>query len=831
MIAKVIVDVPAKQTNRTFDYEIPENLVPWVEIGCRVAVSFGTRFLQGIVIDIQMHSEYGTKIKEIDDVLDVIPTFTKELVELATWMSKEYFSPEILSLQAMIPKALKSEYDRIIKQGYVKIQSSDHHALKMQEIIEFVSTHSKVSLQMIHKRFPEKVNLIKEMVEREILITEQTIKDSLAKKKVKVIRILYTTSQIINLIQSLSQKAIKQKAVLQYFIEHQHSIDHSELLKKFRISSVTIKSLIDKGVIELKEIEFQRDPYANHTFVSTTPKNLTLDQQRAFDRIQHHIKIAQYKTFLLHGVTGSGKTEIYLQAMQSCLLQNKKAILLVPEISLTPQMVQRFKERFGKKVAVWHSRLSAGERYDEWRKMRNQQVDIVVGARSAVFAPFLHIGLIIIDEEHEATYKQEETPKYHAKSIAIKRAQSHQATLILGSATPSLESIQATRDTSMHFPKIKEPYELLSLDHRIENRPLPTVQIVDMRDELKAGNRTMFSRSLYESIHNRLNKQEQMILLLNRRGYATFVMCRSCSYVCSCPHCEISMTFHQNNQTLRCHYCGFSENMVTSCPDCSSKYIRQFGTGTQRIQEELSRLFPGIRTIRMDIDTTAEKGSHEKWLSQFERGEADVLLGTQMVAKGLDFPEVTLVGVLAADSSLNFPDFRAQERTFQLLTQVAGRAGRHHKLGEVIIQSYIPEHPIILASSQHDYLTFAQQELDIRAKLMYPPYRRLIAITCSHEQPPFLLSITQAFVSKLKEFFQLHVGNEYIVADVLGPVASPIARIKDRYRFQCMIKYEGSEATNMYVLDAISQTINFFEDQITKQKLHISVDVDPQYMM
>ncbi len=832
MIAKVIVDVPAKQTNRAFDYVIPFHLESWVEIGSRVAVTFGSRWLQGFVVDIvQVSDQDVQKLKMIDDVLDITPALTKELVQLATWISQTYFCHDITSLQAMLPTALKSKYDKRIRLGHNNMQLNDTYSSLIQEIIDFISTKTSVGLLDIHKKFPQDVQLIKKLISQGILTSEPSMKDSLSTKKILMARVIMSPQQLREMIQFVSSNAKKQKEVLQYFIENQADMVLSELLTHLQVNASTIKVLAQRGVIELIETEVQRDPYASHHFNTTQAKALTDEQQHAFDQIHQQLHENQFKTYVLHGITGSGKTEIYLQTIQTCLDLGKKSILLVPEISLTPQIVQRFKERFGKKVAVWHSRLSAGERYDEWRKMRNQEVDIVVGARSAIFAPFVDIGLIIIDEEHEATYKQEETPKYHARDIAITRAKFHNAVVILGSATPSLESIYAATHISNSSPHTGEAYTLLSLTSRVENRPLPPVKVVDMRDELKLGNRSMFSRPLYEAIEHRLVHKEQMIILLNRRGYATFVMCRSCGYVCTCPHCEISMTFHHMNQSLRCHYCGYAENMVTSCPTCSSTYIRQFGTGTQRIEEELSALFPGIRIIRMDMDTTTEKGSHEKWLSQFERGEADVLLGTQMVAKGLDFPNVTLVGVLAADSSLNIADFRAQERTFQLLTQVAGRAGRHQKAGEVIIQSYTPDHPIIQAARHHDYWSYAQQELHLREKLQYPPYQRLIAITLSHEISTFLISMSQSFATKLKEGFQLLNEQHSINIKVLGPVPSPIAKIKNRYRYQCVIKYPGEVQLNRAMIHMISQSIHFFDDQIMKQKLQISVDVDPQYMM
>jgi primosomal protein N' (replication factor Y) len=483
-------------------------------------------------------------------------------------------------------------------------------------------------------------------------------------------------------------------------------------------------------------------------------------------------------------------------------------------------MVERFKGRFGDEVAVMHSRLSHGERYDEWRKIVERRVRVVIGARSAVFAPFRNIGLIIIDEEHESSYKQEESPKYHAKDVAVERAARHGAAVVLGSATPSLESWQESRERAI---------TLLTMNERVEGRPLPPVAIVDMREELRRGNRTMFSGLLYDKILERLTRREQIVLLLNRRGHSTFVMCRACGYTAGCPHCDISLTYHRISRTMRCHYCGYAERELSVCPDCGSAYIRYFGAGTQKVEEELGKTFPGIRVIRMDVDTTGEKDAHEKLLARFRSRQADVLLGTQMVAKGLDFPDVTLVGVIAADTVLHLPDFRAAERTFQLLTQVAGRAGRHRLPGEVIVQTYHPEHYSVVLASRHDYRGFAEQELSARRARGYPPFRRLILITFLHEQVPVLMRVSEQFVR------DLHAALARIGAggagenpvEVLGPIASPIPRIKDRYRFQCVVKY----AKDLNAAAAVRETFQLYQDTIRQLKLQINVDVNPQVLL
>jgi len=834
MFAKVIVDIPSKQTNRPFDYKVPPLLRRWVEIGCRVGVPFGPRTLQGFVVGISETSEVdAARLKPIQSVLDPVPPLTSELVDLARWISRTYLCHEVSALQAMLPGALKAKYERMIGLGAATGGGQAELVLGEQgAIVDFVRSREAVPFETLMERFPQEGALVKELIAGGVLTEVQVVKDRMNAKKALTV-FPGDPERMEQALAALPSRSHKQKEVLQYLIASPAPVRLTELMERALVGASTVKSLAAGGALALRETEVLRDPYAGRSFARTSPLPLTPEQSRVFGEIQSAVAEQRHEVFLLHGVTGSGKTEVYLQSIQQCLDQEREAIVLVPEISLTPQMVERFKGRFGDQVAVLHSRLSQGERYDEWRKIMRRMVKVVIGARSAVFAPFTRIGLIIIDEEHESSYKQEESPKYHARDIAVRRARQHGAAVVLGSATPSLESLQRTR--SAPEPGAA-PYRLLTMRERVAGRPLPPVHVVDMREELKGGNRSMFSRPLYKAIEERLHKKEQTVLLLNRRGYATFVMCRTCGFVATCPHCDISLTYHQSTRMLRCHYCGYAEREVHECPSCGSEHIRHFGTGTQRVEEELSRLFPGIRVIRMDVDTTTEKGSHEKWLTMFASKMADVLLGTQMVAKGLDFPDVTLVGVIAADTVLNLPDFRSAERTFQLLTQVAGRAGRHQKPGEVFVQTYTPEHYSVLCASRHDYDEFAVQELDIRAQLGYPPFQRLILITFAHEQVPMLVRLAEAFALRLKELARGIGGAGGRGADpsglpegltVLGPVASPLSRIKDRYRFQCVVKYRG----DVPAPELMAQAMALFEEQSAKEKLQISVDVDPQYLM
>jgi len=843
IVARVIVDVPARETDRPFDYEVPEHLASWAEVGSRVAVPFGGRTLQGFIVGFAEEAEVDVRrLKALAGLLDATPPLTPELIELGVWMSRRWVCPLVVALQAMLPAALKGRTEKYLAPADA---SSPHWAASEPaseaELRAVFRKGAAVKWSSLVQQFPEHGPLVKRWLKEGLLTERQQVEDRVA---IKTVATVYPPSpeRLAAAWESLSPQARKQRDALAYLAANPVPMTTAELAEAAGVTPQIVRALADKGIVDIRHETQDRDPYAGREFAPTLPMQLTPAQQAALDPIAAALASSTHHTYLLHGVTGSGKTEIYLQAIQQCLSQGREAIVLVPEIALTPQMVERFKSRFGARVAVLHSRLSQGERYDEWRKIREGRAQVAVGARSAVFAPFSQIGLIVIDEEHETSYKQEESPKYHARDLAIERARMNRAVVVLGSATPSLESFSAAACGNAEGALDAIGY--IALPERVGDRPLPSVQIVDMREELQLGNRAMFSRALKEAIETRLRREEQIVLLLNRRGYSTFVMCRSCGYTCTCPHCDIAMTHHRGARHLRCHYCGHAEPEPTVCPSCQSEHIRFFGTGTQKVEEALASTFPGIRVIRMDVDTTTEKGSHEKWLTMFRERKADVLLGTQMVAKGLDFPRVTLVGVLAADSALRLPDFRAAERTFQLLTQVAGRAGRHELPGEVVIQTYDPAHVAVASVAGHDYDGFVRQELHARSMLGYPPYGRLIAVTFTHESVPMLMSTGETFASKLRDaaasrgiggFDAANVrdrGNgggttAEPVMDVLGPVPSPIPRLKDRYRFQCMVKYRGT-------LDASALTAKVLQDMgdaVKRSGVQIGVDVDPQMML
>ncbi|MGV7117475.1 primosomal protein N' [Paenibacillus kyungheensis] len=839
LIAQVIVDVPSRGTDRPFDYIVPESMRGWLEVGSRVGVPFGPRTLQGFVIGLSGTSETpANKLKSLQELLDLVPPLSEELVELSEWMSAKYACHRITALQSMLPAALKGKAERYIRVaereswvGEDSLFDATESLLTDEEeqIVSHIQKQQEVRMELLSRRFGEQAHIIKSLLQRGILLESRSIRDKVQKKTVRTVSLHLPEDEIRTIIEEFPAKAKRQQEVLTYIADTGGDVPLKEIMTVLGVTASTVKALADKGYIAIIDMEVYRDPYQDRNFTPSTPFTLTDEQQQVYNSIISRINKREQGEYLIHGITGSGKTEVYLQCIQRVIEQDRQAIMLVPEIALTPQMVERFKGRFGDRVAVMHSRLSSGERYDEWRKIREGKSQVAIGARSAIFAPFSNLGLIIMDEEHETSYKQEESPKYHARDVAIHRAHQHNAVVILGSATPSLESYYAARSQANDefMPT------LLEIHGRALGSELPAVEIIDMREELKEGNRSMFSRPLHQAIEDRLEKKQQIVLLLNRRGHSTFVMCRTCGYVAECPNCDISLTYHQRSNSLRCHYCGHAEPAPQICPECSSEHIRYFGTGTQRVEEELAKLFPGIRVVRMDVDTTTQKGSHEKLLNQFRDKKADLLLGTQMVAKGLDFPDVTLVGVIAADSALHLPDFRAAEKTFQLLTQVAGRAGRHHLPGEVIVQTYNPEHYSVIHASRHDYGSFVREELKHRQTLGYPPYCRLALITFSHEKLALLVRIAENYTQMIKDQASKlgwlgsleRFSNEAL--DVLGPVASPIPRLKNRYRFQCMIKWRG----DMDVAKLAEHVAEQLQDSVRDKELLISIDVDPQVLM
>lgn len=618
-------------------------------------------------------------------------------------------------------------------------------------------------------------------------------------QKTQLLATLLNPDLIDQHLDELPPNATKQRQVLLSLKEKPQQLA-SELCSVVGTNHQTLKTLQNKGYLELQSTDIKRQ--INFEAEHKQIPELNSDQKEALAEIINQLN-NHGKPVLLHGVTGSGKTEVYLQAMKYCVAKGQQVIMMVPEIALTAQTIARITQRFPDQIAILHSGLSEGERYDQWIKIFKGEVEIVIGARSAVFAPLKNIGLIILDEEHESTYKQDEGMlKYHTRSVAMERAKHHEAVVLLGSATPSLESYHLA---------LRGNYSLVELPRRVKNLPLPKISLVDMRAEFNNGNRSMLSEELSTRLQHTLDSGDQAIIFLNRRGFSRFVLCRECGYVIECPNCQVSLTYHQVDQGLKCHYCGFRDQLPSSCPECASRYLRQFGSGTQQVDEFLKQSFPKIRTVRLDADTTRTKGAHQRLLNQFKSGKADVLVGTQMIAKGLDFPNVTLVGVLSADLSLNFPDFRASERTFQLLTQVSGRAGRDLKPGNVVIQCYDPTHYSLMAVKSHDYVRFYRQEITFRRELRYPPFGHLARILI---QGPEKIVETEA-----KAIYRTLSQKNFGQTEIFGPGPAPIQKIKGRFRWQILLK--SQEPINQFLLDIARND----------QDLTVTVDCDPLFLL
>ena len=625
----------------------------------------------------------------------------------------------------------------------------------------------------------------------------------------KKINVVYLKKEVDDEIEKL--KSEKQKKILQ-FLKTNEGCTIPEIEMFTGCSRAIVKTLEKNGYVKILEKKVERNPILNKNINKTEKLKLTDEQQNAYDEISKCINQQQYERFLLYGVTGSGKTEVYLQLIEKTLKHNKTAIVLVPEISLTPQMINRFISRFNQEeIAVLHSKLSVGERYDEWNKIKEGKAKIIIGARSAVFAPTENIGIIIIDEEHDSSYKSEAVPKYDTKEIAKKIAQENKCPLVLGSATPDLVT---------YYKAQKGRIKLLELTQRANNSKLPKVEVIDLKMELASGNRSMLSNALQQAIEENLEEKRQTILFLNRRGYSTFIMCRECGYTVKCKNCDISMTYHKTENKLKCHYCGHEEKVVTICPECHSTKIRYFGTGTQKLEAEINKMFPQASTIRMDVDTVTKKNSHEEILDNFKNKNIDILIGTQMIVKGHHFPNVTLVGVIAADSSLNIDDYRANERTFQLLTQVAGRAGRERLDGKVIIQTYNPENFSIVCAQKQNYEMFYNTEIALRKQLKYPPFCDIILIGFNSLSEKEIIELSNRVYNYLKN----NLDRQAFI--IFKPMPSPIDKIQNRFRWRIIIKGNITEEVNTLINKCLQSVY-----EANYKDTRVTVDVNPNNMI
>lgn len=693
-----------------------------------------------------------------------------------------------------------------LEEGYViNIKKTSEYDVK--EIAGLEENLSKERIELARWMARKYYSNVSECIK--LMLTPGT-KTKKNKIKEKTMNFIYLNRKIeVSEIETL--RGTKQKKVLKFIMKNEGmTIPEIELATES--SRVTINSLIDAGYLKIEKQKIERNPLINKKQTENKKLELTDEQEQAYKKIENAIDENRFEEFLLYGITGSGKTEVYLQLIEKVLKKEKGAILLVPEISLTPQMIDRFIGRFGKeKIAVLHSKLSIGERHDEWEKIKENRAKIVIGARSAIFAPVQDLGIIIIDEEHDSSYKSESDPRYDAKEVAKKIAEQEKAPLLLGSATPDINTFYKTE---------KKEITLLKLRKRANNSKLPEVKIVDLKEELAVGNRSSLSHELYEEMQKNLKEKRQTILFLNRRGYSTFVMCRECGYTLKCPNCNISLTYHSIGDRLKCHYCGHEEKRIPNCPNCKSDKIRYFGTGTQKIEQEIKKIFPQASTIRMDVDTVTKKNSHEEILNKFKNENIDILIGTQMVVKGHHFPNVTLVGVIAADGSLNIDDYRANEKTFQILTQVAGRAGRENLDGKVIIQTYNPNSFSIEYSKEQNYDLFYQTEIELRKQLKYPPFCDIIVIgfTSTDENEVKALSqyVYNLFENNLKKYN----------IQVFMPMPAPIDKIQNKYRWRIIAKGRVTPEVNILINKILK---NIYEKNFKKTK--VIVDVNPNNMM
>jgi primosomal protein N' (replication factor Y) len=778
MIARVSLEIALR---KEFDYLIPPAIAGQVEVGSRVQVPFGPRKIYGCVTTLAEESAHSN-LKPILKVIGAQTLVTPKMLQLARWIADYYCCAPEIALKSVLPEAVRKKKDT--DEGW-----------KKQLFVRALPVNGE---------FPK-----------------------LSKRQQEVWNIM----------------------------EERRELPLTELVELAETTAATVRKLEDRGLVEIAPQISERDPYAREHILPSQPLPLNPAQSAALGKIKAAMDARvsptsssqlPTSTFLLHGVTGSGKTEVYLQALAHALEQGKGAIVLVPEISLTPQTVERFKARFGSGklqtlVAVLHSHLSVGERHDEWHKIRQGRARIVIGARSAIFAPVEPLGLIIVDEEHEHTYKQEETPRYHARDVAIMRGQMENAVVVLGSATPSLES---------YYNCKKGKYTLLELPERVDNQKMPHVRVVDMRQTAhKEKGPLIFSPQLKEAITQRLEKHEQTILFLNRRGYSTALQCPKCGYVAQCPNCSLALTYHRPEQKLRCHVCGHLENVPAVCPNgkCKNPAIRFAGTGTQKVEETLAKLFPNARVRRMDADTMKRKDDYRKTLGDFRTGKTDILVGTQMIAKGLHFPNVTLVGIIYADLALHQPDFRAGERTFQLLTQVAGRAGRGDVEGEVFVQAFAPFHPAIQYARRHDFTGFYEQEIEFREQLRYPPISRVALLTLKgrnedkvkfsaehlkRELEKNLQPTSQGGASVPASRFESSIGGSPVVSPhqetkgsfkdliIAGPAPAPLLRAEQFYRYQIMLRTRA--------MSKLSQTLaKIIETLALPEDVALSVDIDP----
>ncbi|MBE7047054.1 MAG: primosomal protein N' [Ruminococcaceae bacterium] len=786
MICEVVINNISRFTDSLFHYLVPEDLESKIKVGMRIKVPFGkgNKSYEGYVMGFANKAD-TPNLKEIIQIIEDFSYFDENMASLIKYLHHRYFSLYSDIIKAVLPRGVSARYEMVatlIEKDPEVLKSHTKNSLIREQIAELLLRNREMSYTDISSELGRKniMPSMKYFLSKGIVEVKEVKIQRMDDKTKTFVSLNVSVPEAFEIIDRISKRAKKRALVLEILTEVD-SISMSDLLEEADTGRETVNALFKDGYVDIYQAEVLDEKLC--IIDEDKPHyHLTDEQTRAYDAIRESIDNDLSKTFLIRGVTGSGKTEVYLRLIDRCIESGKQAIFLVPEIALTPQMVRQVSCYFGDQVAVMHSMLTLRERYDEWKRIKKGIARVVVGARSAIFSPCEDLGLIIIDEEHESTYKSETSPRYHTLEVARYRAKFENATLVLASATPSLESFKLAKDGV---------YELLEMKNRINSSPLPEVEIVDMREELTEGNRSVFSNVLKSEIAKNLKDKKQTMLFLNKRGFSSFVSCRSCGYVAECPNCNIPLNYHKVSESLICHFCDYKEPKKTVCPKCGSTHIRHFGIGTQKVCDEISSLFPEARVLRMDADTTLSPHSHEVILDRFRKGEADILVGTQMIAKGLDFENVTLVGVVAADISLFMNDFRAGEKTFSLITQVVGRAGRGKYPGRAVIQTYDPDNQILDFSKNQDYEGFYEEEISLRSLMWYPPYCEIININSSSESDyqarKTLLKLRDELI---KELSLCKLNSQVTVMSV---TKAPMHRVNSRYRYRFIIKMKYSK--------------------------------------
>jgi len=798
---------PGRPLSQLFTYSVPENLGDSVVVGAQVLVPFGRRTVIGVVAGILSTTD-REDLKDIEAVLEDVPALPEDALPISQWIAEYYLCELGEALRPFLAEGMNYRIGRKLRLSGEPIPKAlienPDSAVLLQHL---QNAEREVSMAALRKLVPRERlrKTLRALKARRVVVERATLLPPRSRERqIRLLELAITEREVEQYVRDRRARAPSRVACLLAACESGPATA-PEIARRAESSPSTVQALVEDGVLRAHWTPLRRRPWAVTKGQAGRPPDLTANQESAVRKIDHTIEADEHASFLLYGVTASGKTEVFLRCIERALAKGRQAIVLMPEISLTAQAMAIYRARFGDRVAILHSNLSLGERWDEWQRIRTGEAGVVIGARSAVFAPIRNLGLIVVDEEHETSYKQEQAPRYHTREVALKRGELNCCPVILASATPSLEAF---------YDAELGRHTILRLPARVDDRPLPKVQIVDMRNS--SGKRPILSSVLRQALADGLRRGEQAILLLNRRGFATFLLCPSCGESVRCPDCGVALKYHRVDRQIRCHHCGMSANAPEICAKCGSCQMRFSGHGTERVEREIQKLFPRARLGRMDRDTTARKGSHVRIFNRFQGGETDVLIGTQMVAKGFDFRGVTLVGVISADTALNLPDFRAAERTFQLLTQVSGRAGRGEREGVVLVQTYCPDADSIRAAMTHDYDLFYRKEIENRRELSYPPITQIINIVISAEGDDIASERAADVAAALKAAVEDEVT-------VLGPAPAPLARLRRRYRWHVVVK--GKKGATQRVVRGALLSMGRNEPGT------LSVDVDPVSLM